>query len=161
MSLFSLSTWSIIWAGWVKGIILSTWLLSFEKLGLIDKLFLKHVGLPHVLVHAVHLVNFFGWMSQGDHSEQLLFFAIFYQSTPSCLKVMGGWWGGPCDFSGAFTQLGHWGVYLDRGLDLDLDQGLTIKGQREEFGWLWKKWIVVPIKLLNYTEQWVFPISLK
>ena len=29
-------------------------------------------------------------MSQGGHSEQLLFFALFYQSTPSCLKVMGG-----------------------------------------------------------------------
>ena len=24
------------------------------------------------------------------HSEQLLFFALFYQSTPSCLKVIGG-----------------------------------------------------------------------
>ena len=95
MSLFSLSTLSIFWAGWVKGIILGTWLLSFLKLGLIDKLLLKHVGLPHVLVLAVHLVNFFGWMSQGGHSEQLLFFALFYQSTPSCLKVVGGgvgWW---------------------------------------------------------------------
>ena len=29
-------------------------------------------------------------MSQGGHFEQLLFFALFYQSTPSCLKV-GGW----------------------------------------------------------------------
>ena len=55
-----------------------------------DKLLLKHVGLPHVLVLAVHLVNFFSWVSQGGHSEQLLFFALFYQSTPSCLKVMGG-----------------------------------------------------------------------
>ena len=35
-------------------------------------------------------------MSQGGHSEQLLFFALFYQSTPSCLKVIGGvgWVGG-------------------------------------------------------------------
>ena len=57
---------------------------------MIDKLLLKHVGLPHVLVLAVHLVNFFSWVSQGGHSEQLLFFALFYQSTPSCLKVMGG-----------------------------------------------------------------------
>ena len=43
----------------------------------------------------VHLVKFFGWMSQGGPSEQLLFSALFYQSTPSCLKVMGGgggWW---------------------------------------------------------------------
>ena len=40
-------------------------------------------------------------MSQGGHSEQLLFFALFYQSTPSCLKVVGGWGGvggGPCDY---------------------------------------------------------------
>ena len=69
---------------------------------MIDKLLLKHVGLPHVLVLAVHLVNFFSWVSQGGHSEQLLFFALFYQSTPSCLKVRGGWVGsvgGPCDFS--------------------------------------------------------------
>ena len=57
---------------------------------MIDKLLLKHVGLPHVLVLAVHLVNFFSWVSQGGHSKQLLFFALFYQSTPSCLKVMGG-----------------------------------------------------------------------
>ena len=50
--------------------------------------------LPHVLVLAVHLVNFFSWMSQGGHSEQIIFFALFYQSTPSCLKVRGGVVGG-------------------------------------------------------------------
>ena len=61
-------------------------------LGLIDKLLLEHVGLPHVLDLAVHLVIFFGWMSQGGHSEPLLLLALFYQSAPSCLKVMG--WGG-------------------------------------------------------------------
>ena len=33
MSLFSLSTWSIFWAGWVKGIILGTWLLSWMSQG--------------------------------------------------------------------------------------------------------------------------------
>ena len=47
-------------AGWIKGIIFGTWLLSFLKLGLIDKLLLEHVGLPYVLDLAVHLVNFFG-----------------------------------------------------------------------------------------------------
>ena len=31
-------------------------------------------------------------MSQGGHSEPLLFLALFYQSTPSCLKVRGGEW---------------------------------------------------------------------
>ena len=60
---------------------------------MIDKLLLEHVGLPQVLDLAVHLVNFFGWMIQGGHSEPLLLLARFYQSTPSCLKVMGGWVG--------------------------------------------------------------------
>ena len=73
MSLLLLSTRSIILAGWTK-----------------DKLLLEHVGLPHVLVHAVHLVNFFGWVSQGGHSETVLLLALFYQSTPSCLKIRGG-----------------------------------------------------------------------
>ena len=43
---------------------------------------------------------FFGWMSQGGHFEQLLFFSLFYQSTPSCLNVIGwgGGVGGPCDY---------------------------------------------------------------
>ena len=106
---------------------------------MIDKLLLEHVGLPHVLDHAVHLVNFFSWVSQGGHSEQLLFFALFYQSTPSCLKVMGGWGGvgGQCDFSVSpwsksffFSFFGellfNLGTCWDRGPDLDLDQGLTI-----------------------------------
>ena len=72
-------------------------------------------------------------MSQGGHSEQLLFFALFYQSTPSYLKVggWGGWVGGPCDFSvspwsksfffsflGTFIQLGGlFGLGLGPGLD--------------------------------------------
>ena len=101
---------------------------------MIDKLLLEHVGLPHVLVLAVHLVNFFSWVSQGGHSEQLLFFALFYQSTPSYLKVGGGvgGGGGPCDFSVSpwsksfFFPLFNLGAYWDRGPDLDLDQGLTI-----------------------------------
>ena len=62
--------------------------------GLINKLLLEHVGLPYVLDLTVHLVNFFGWVSQGDHSEPLLLLALFYQSTPSCLKVRGGVVGG-------------------------------------------------------------------
>ena len=33
-------------------------------------------------------------MSQGGHSEPLLLLALFYQTTPSCLKVMGGGGGG-------------------------------------------------------------------
>ena len=41
-------------------------------------------------------------MGQGGHSEPLLLLALFYQSNPLCLKVMGGvggGGGGPCDFS--------------------------------------------------------------
>ena len=54
---------SKFWAGWIKGIILGTQLLSFWKLGLIDKLLLEHVGLPLVLDLAVHQVNFLaGWV---------------------------------------------------------------------------------------------------
>ena len=40
-------------------------------------------------------------MSQGGHSEPLLLLALFYQGTPSCLKVRGwggGVVGGPCDY---------------------------------------------------------------
>ena len=102
---------------------------------MIDKLLLKHVGLPHVLVLAVHLVNFFSWMSQGGHSEQLSLLAAFYQSTPSCLKVMGGGWvvahvilvsaQGPNPslffFGGTFIQLGG---LLGQGLGLGLGPGL-------------------------------------
>ena len=39
------------------------------KVGLIDKL--EYVGLPHVLVLTVHLVNFLSWMGKGDHSRYL------------------------------------------------------------------------------------------
>ena len=71
---------SKFFAGWIKGIILGAQLLSFQKLGLIDKLLLKHVGLLHILDLTVHLVNFFSWMSQEGHSEHLLFFALYYQA---------------------------------------------------------------------------------
>ena len=65
-----------------------TWLLPLSNLVLTNNLLLDHVVLPHVLDLAVHLVNFFGWMRQRGHSEPL--FALFYQSTPSCLIVIGG-----------------------------------------------------------------------
>ena len=105
---------------------------------MIDKLLLRHVGLPHVLAFTVHLVNFLSWVSRGGHSEQLLFFALFYQSTPSCLKVGGGvgWVGwvahvilvsaqGPNPsfffFGGTFIRLG---VLFGQGLGLGLGPGL-------------------------------------
>ena len=95
----------------------------------IDKLLLEHVGLPHVLVLAVHLVNFFGWVSQEGHSEQLSFFALFSWSTPSCLKVRGGVGGvggvgGPCDFSVSPSPFGLDFGTLDFGTS---DLGLTIE----------------------------------
>ena len=85
-------------------------------------LLVEHVGLPHVLDLAVNLVNFFGWVSQGDHSESLLLLALFHQSTPSCLKVM-GWGGGPCDFSVSPSPFGLDFGTLDFGT---LELGLTI-----------------------------------
>ena len=79
---------------------------------------LEHVGLPQVLDLAVHLVNIFGWMSQGGHSEPPLLLALFYQSTPSCLKVMGARvvLGGPCDFSVSPSPFGLIFGTLDFGL---------------------------------------------
>ena len=75
-------------------------------------------------------------MSQGGHSEQLLSFALFYQRTPSCLKVVGGGGvvGGPCDYCvnpspnnwalGIFRLSQTFGTGLgdcwDRGLGLGL-----------------------------------------
>ena len=64
--------------------------------------------LPHVLVLAVHLVNFFSWMSQGGHSEQIIFDLI-------------------CDFSVSPSPFG-----LDFGtLDLDFGLGLDNISDRQ------------------------------
>ena len=67
-------------------------------------------------------------MSQGGHSEPLLLLALFYQSTPSCLKVRGGWGGvggvgGPCDSSVSPSPFGLAFGTLDFGTS---DLGLTI-----------------------------------
>ena len=78
LSLIRINFGQKILTGWIKGIILGTQLLFFQNLGLIDKLLLEHVGLPHILDLAVHLVNFLGWMSQGGHSEPLLLGELFY-----------------------------------------------------------------------------------
>ena len=52
-----------------------------------------------VLVLAVHLVNFLGWVGQWDHSKTFLPLELFCLSTPSWLKVGGGVvGGGPCDY---------------------------------------------------------------
>ena len=63
-------------------------------------------------------------MSQGGNSEQLLFFALFYQNTPSCLKVVGGvGGGGPCDYCVIPSPFGLDFGTLDFGTS---DLGLTI-----------------------------------
>ena len=66
-------------------------------------------------------------MSQGGHSEQLLFFALFSWSTPSCLKVMGGgvvgWGGGLCDYCVSPSPFGLDFGTLDSGTS---GLGLTI-----------------------------------
>ena len=97
---------------------------------MINKLLFEHAGLPNVLDLAVHLVNFFGWMSKEGHSE-LLLSALFYQSTPSCLKVRGGgggggvgWGGDLCDFSVSPSPFGLDFGTLDFGTS---DLGLTIQ----------------------------------
>ena len=65
-------------------------------------------------------------MSQGGHSEPLLLLALFYQSTPSCLKVRGGVGGvgGPWDFSVSPSPFGLIFGTLDFGTSA---LGLTIR----------------------------------
>ena len=64
-------------------------------------------------------------MSQGGHSEPLLLLALFYQSTPSWLKVMGWGGGGPCDFGVSPSPLG-----LDFGtLDFGIGWGKVVPDQ--------------------------------
>ena len=62
-------------------------------------------------------------MSQGGHSETLLLLALFYQSTPSWLKVMGWGGGGPCDYCVSPSPFGLDFGTLDFGTS---DSGLTI-----------------------------------
>ena len=65
--------------------------------------------------------SFFCWMGRGAYPETYLLKALFCQSTPPWLKVMGGLvGGGPCDFSVSPSPFG-----LDFGT-LDLDFGLGL-----------------------------------
>ena len=77
--------------------------------------------IDNVLDLAVHLVNFFGWTGQGDHSETLLLLALFYQSTPSCLKVRGGKW----ECAGGHVELP---LVLDLAVHLVIFWGRWVKG---------------------------------
>ena len=45
--------------------------LTFFSFDGAPNLLLEHVGLPHVLVLTVHLVNHLGWMGKGDNSTYL------------------------------------------------------------------------------------------
>ena len=67
---------------------------------MVDNLLPDHVGLPHVLDLAVHLVQLMTWMGRGGHYETFSLLELIPKSTPSWLKVVGGGGvGGPCDYS--------------------------------------------------------------
>ena len=57
----------------------------------------------------------------GNHSETLLKLALFYQSTPSCLKVIGGV--GEC--AGGHVELP---LVLDLAVHLVIFWGIWVKG---------------------------------
>ena len=60
-------------------------------------------------------------MSQGGHSEPLLFLALFYQSTLSCLKVRGG----KLECAGGHVELP---LVLDLAVHLVIFLGRWVKG---------------------------------
>jgi len=71
------------------------------------------------------------WSSRDQNSRSSYGYdplELFYQSTPSCLKVIGWWGGGPCDFSVSPSPFG-----LDFGT-LDFGLGLDNSLKREHFG---------------------------
>ena len=80
--------------------------------------------------------SIFACVSQGGHSETVLLLALFDQSTPSWIKVIGwcgGGGGGVVAHVILVSALGpnpsfflFWGTFIRLwGLDSDLDQGLT------------------------------------
>ena len=64
---------------------MTPWLISLLKFWFVDNLLLDHVTLPHILDLTVHLVIFLVRL-EGT----FLLIVLFYQSTPSCFKVIGG-----------------------------------------------------------------------
>ena len=60
-------------------------------------------------------------MGKGDHSETLLLLALFYQSTPSCLKVRGG----NLECAGGHVELP---LVLDLAVHLEIFWGRWVKG---------------------------------
>ena len=83
-----------------------------------DKGLLEYVGLLYILDLSVRLVHLFG-LDKSRGSEPFLLLALFNQSTPICLKVMGWGGGGPCDFSVSPSPFGLDFGTLDFGLGLD------------------------------------------
>ena len=105
---------------------------------MVDNLLPDHVGLLHVLDLAVHLVQLMTWMGRGGHYETFSLLELFPQSTPSLLKVCGGWgrWvgvGGPCDYCVTPVPIGlgfRFGTALGlRGGDLGLRLENRILGE--------------------------------
>ena len=90
---------------------------------MIHNLLLELVVLPNVLALALHQVNYFGWMDQGDHS---------WYRTKLLLEVSV-----PCDFSVSPRSKSFFFLFLQLLFDLgacwdqDLDQGLTIVRDKE------------------------------
>ena len=60
-------------------------------------------------------------MGIWDHSGTLLLLALFYQSTPSCLKVMGGKW----ECAGGHVELP---LVLDLAVQLEIFWGRWVRG---------------------------------
>ena len=60
-------------------------------------------------------------MGKGYHSETLLLIALFYWSTPSCLKVRGGKW----ECAGGHVELP---LVLDLAVHLEILWGKWVRG---------------------------------
>ena len=59
---------------------------NLTKFLVVDNLLFDHVGLPHVLDLAVHLVHLSTWIALGGHPET---FSLEYSSM---VKSWGWWW---------------------------------------------------------------------
>ena len=74
----------IVMTIWGSVVVFGAWASwTYEKTET-ENLHLEYVGLPQVIVVAVHLDLF---MDKGDHPKTFLLKALFGQSTPSWLKV--------------------------------------------------------------------------
>ena len=61
---------------------------QYSMLLVVKDLLLDHVGLPHVLDLAVHLVHLSAWRGLGGHPETFSLLGLSPKSTPSWLKVL-------------------------------------------------------------------------